>query len=50
MAYRFAVGTVDVSQKNPAVLSIHSLALLENLFACAAFAAQPSPKLIRKAG
>jgi CHAD domain-containing protein len=33
MAYRFAVGTVDVSQMNPAALSIHLLALLEKLSA-----------------
>jgi CHAD domain-containing protein len=33
MAYRFAVGTVDVSKLNPAVLSIHLLALLEKVSA-----------------
>jgi CHAD domain-containing protein len=33
MAYRFAVGTVDVSKMNPAVLSIHLLALLEKVSA-----------------
>lgn len=31
MAYRCAVGTVDVSKMNPAVLSIHLLALLEKV-------------------
>ena len=33
MAYRCAVGTVDVSQMNPAALSIHLLALLEKVSA-----------------
>jgi CHAD domain-containing protein len=36
MAYRFAVATVDTSKLNPAVLSIHLLALLEKVTARAA--------------